>query len=710
MTRNDQPDDDSRAQRLLAPVRTLRRALRKWAALVGSARVVLVLTMLVLASFGLDRMFRMDRAQRIICLVFGCVVLGHMVWKYLLKPLLRSLSNETLALRLERRFPTLRGHVLTALELSRAGDPDGFGASPELVQAAVDEGVFRIAEAPREPVVQWAAAARLGAVAAAVLAVLAGLAVAYPETARLWVQRNILLSNINWPFRTHIHVEGVVDGVLRLPEGGDSVLCVRVSGEVPDQVYFEHKEANLREQMPMSADEGFRRTLRDVSETFLFRIAGGDNTTPWIRVELLPRPWVDEIRLEAIPPAYTRLAPLVFDGSESACDIPVASRVVLTGRASASLKEAWVEFEGERLAGLETDGEAFTLMIEGDSLRSGKYSVLLRDRRDIESGAPTTLAVRLVPDGPPEVKASLDGVGSLILARARVPVAVEARDDFGVQTVVLNWRKTLADGSDAAAGETPVALPPQDREPLRSWRGGAVLDLQDGAPLPIDGHVHLGVSAMDGNNVSGPGMGEAPMIDLRIVGEEELRADLIRREQSLRRQFSERIMEQRQVLEDTRIAMTGGDKAAETCPSLVRAEVTVREALPTIRIAFASLREELLNNRIEDEQGADVVRLRDGVLEPILELEKGLLPMAVARLEDAAASTDPEEKHAFLEQAVAVEQRILDQMKEIRKKMIASESMKEAVDHLRDVLHRQEELNRATETERERAIDDLFDK
>ena len=709
MTEPGTSRNDPRADRLLAPVRRLRGALKKWTAVTGGARVALVLAALVVVSFGLDRIFRMDRSQRLVCLIIGLAVLARVAWKHLAQPLMRLLSDKTLALRLERRFPVLRTHMLTALEFSRAGEAIGAGASPVLADAAVEEGVRRVGKAPKESVVQWSGATRLGVIAAAVLVVLAALAVANPETARLWLLRNVFLADVNWPFRTHLQVEGVVDGVLRIPEGGDSVLRVRVSGEAPDRVYFEHKAANLREQMPMSSDNLYRRTLQDVREEFAFRISGGDNTTSWIRVELLPRPVVAEIRLEAAPPAYTRLAPLVFDGSQDVCEIPAASRVLLTGRASASLKDAWVEHEGERRAALEVDGAAFTLPIEGESLRNGDYNVFLRDTLDVESAGPTTLAVRVVPDAPPEVKATLDGVGRLILARARIPVKAEVSDDYGVGKVALNWKKTLADGSDAGEGSNPVALPSGDGNPPRTWTGRVVLDLQDADPLQAGGHVRLGVAAWDGNDVSGPGTGESTLVDLRIVEEQELKADLIRREQSFRRQFTERIQEQRRLLEDSRVALAGGSEAVGAYPGLVRSEVAVREALPAIRLAFASLREEILNNRIEDEKGTDAVRLNDRIAGPILKLEEELLPLAIARLEDAAASTKPEEKRAFLAQAIALEQKALEDMRAIRSQMVASDGLKQAVDHLRDVLRRQLEINRATETEREKAIEGLFE-
>ena len=93
----------------------------------------------------------------------------------------------------------------------------------------------------------------------------------------------------------------------------------------------------------------------------------------------------------------------------------------------------------------------------------------LRDTDGIKSREPVRLALVAVPDKPPQLAVRLAGIGSAITPKARLPVAGEVSDDYGIARVWFEYAvDTQKPGSERVAPRP--STPPSCRWSMRPWR------------------------------------------------------------------------------------------------------------------------------------------------------------------------------------------------------------------------------------------------
>ena len=102
-------------------------------------------------------------------------------------------------------------------------------------------------------------------------------------------------------------------------------------------------------------------------------------------------------------------------------------------------------------------------------------------------------------------------------------------------------------------------------------------------------------------------------------------------------------------------------------------------------------------------------RLRNNIIKPIGEIAAKLVPAAADRL----AATNKEKKNviprdAALDEAIALQAQIVQRMLAIRKHMVDSEGIQEAVNLLREIIQRQKRLRKDTEKAQKEDLEGLF--
>ena len=287
----------------------LRRRHVSVAVLTGLAMAVVVgLELLALAMF-LDWWMELPWAVRLVSLVAQFGVVGVIMARFVLLPILRQPEEDELALMVEKALPEFRSRLIAAVQLVRPGAVPP-GASTPLVSALVEE-----TEALAEPsdfrrIVPTDRLRKFGVMAVVIpLIALAGFA-AGRETCTVLLKR-VLLSNEPVPRKTRLFV----------PEGnrivgiGDTVrLEAFVQGIVPGQGRVELKYRSRRAQeFPLEQNRdnraNFGRTLESVQDSFEYRFSLGDGVSDRFNITAIPRPTVLIIECEQEYPSYTNLKP-----------------------------------------------------------------------------------------------------------------------------------------------------------------------------------------------------------------------------------------------------------------------------------------------------------------------------------------------------------------------------------------------------------------
>lgn len=703
----------------------LRRRVRTWIVIDGVSRLLAAAVGWVFVSLLVDYLFHMDVPQRVIMLLILLAVLGYIAYRRLLHPLGRRLSADDLAMQVERCYPQLGDGLISALQLSKV-DPKLTGASPELINAAIDHGA-----ALAEPLDFNAALNKklrtrnLNIGGAAVVAfVLAW--VGMSGTMTLWAQRNLLLSPAaEWPQQTRLKVvhDNLVDGVLTLARGDDLMLRVEADGETPKVVYLDHKPTKGRrrtEQMIKVGEREFRYELTNVLEPFRFRVRGGDAVSPWYSVRLVDRPTAEQLQLYVTPPAYTGRSRSLLPAGEGAYYVLEGSTLEVTGTATKQLKRAVLLVGKEQVANFKidpADPRRFSATIPPGELASGSFGIDLLDLDGHWTRRPIRFNVKVKPDAAPSIRAKLVGIGDLITENAVLPFDVRISDDYAIESVRLTY--TVAQ-LEAGESTEPKSIAIQQ---VADQLGAEVVEpfvyrqeLKD-LGVPLNAHVSLTIEATDNDAVGGANTGASAVFSAKVVTEQELRNELLRREQEQRVEF-ERLLKDQQALEvDARAMLAEIGGAKKLTPdqfarlgAIEKKQRLVAGRCEGIARQFEQILLEIVNNRLEEEGGPSQRRLQRRIIEPLLTIAVQDVRAASDAL-DAARKTslEAERRPVLMGQAIENQQAILAQMRMILRNMVKLEGYQEAVNLLREILKSQKDVNQQTIKELEKQIEGIFD-
>ena len=751
---------------LRARLASLRREVRLWHATEGAGRLALALLILCALSLALDWSWRLDRPQRAICLALALAAVAVIAFRRLISPLSRSLSDEALTARVEaaHRGPDgSAGEVLTALELERALSRDPSyarerGLAPDLVRAAIEAGARRAQALDFHSVIDRRAMLRSATGLCIALGLFLGISrlAQEPESGlflRIWFDRNVLLGDAQWPQDTELTIEGLADGVVRVPRGDDWEPVVRARGDVPAEVRIEYRplaSRSLTQQMTQRGERGFHAVFRNVLQPFRFRVSGGDAATPWIEGVLVERPEIDAFELTVTPPAYTGQAPRrvwayqkrtreagasgagrkdaaaaseasdatggeeeVVAGS-SAVDALKGSAIALRGRSSQALASASLKIGKEsRALTLSDEGLGFEATVPADALAAGAYAVELVDRRGLKPRQSTRFTLKLISDRPPTIRARLLGIGSMVVPGARVPMEAQVTDDFQVTQVRL---------AHEVRGESESTPPIKGVLPLPELAAGLpaaslakTVGFELAALKPAVGQfVSWRIEAVDNDALSGPQTGQGPLFFARVVTEQDLRAELLKREQEQRQEFERLLRLQAELIAETQglqptLAAAGelGETLREGLLRMNKRQRLVAVRSRVIAEQFDAIRLEVENNRLEEADGPMHQRVRDRIVKPLDALARRLVPTAADAL-DTLRRSPPAGRAAAAQAALEAQREVERVMRDILKHMVKWEGYQEAVNLALEVLAAQQQVSAETRKAMLRKLEGIF--
>ncbi len=734
-------------------LRKLRSAMSRFVLVDGLSRLLLVVLLVALVDVGLDRVFKMDLAQRGIMLAVMAVIVAAVMFFRLLKPFSRRVGDDALILQVEDQHKELQESMISAAQLSRETDVEARGYSPALVDATIRRGSEMASQVDFGKAINQSAFVRnlLLLLVAAVGIGAIGYGVANTQFWRTWFNRNILLTDDQWPRDTILSIVGVEeDGILVLPRGEDHELLVVVSEEsrvikVDVTIEFDDgSSARTLQKMRRTGNLDDREHVlmfRNVANEFRFRARGGDDVTDWVQVRLVEPPLWSELELNLHLPEYTGIAtqPLPPGGGPHA--VLEGSSLTIRGIPNKPLEVAALKSEDNQWPMMPAEDGACTLSIPAADLSGGKYTFDLADEGGLRSSRPASFALKVKPDREPAVRASLLGISGLIVPRAMVPVRFTAGDEFAITRLEFEYGWRSSESSAASVRQSRrqdiCELQPDLRQELGNTeiKSVAVLDLEP-LEVPVGVSLHLQVTATDNNTLNGPGIGKSREFLLRVVSDEELRADLLRREIEQRKAFELILKSQERLMLDLQAVVDQANASAD-----MNADVTLdqlrdaqrRQKLVgtnSARVAdrFEDFLVEVMNNRLnEEEEEIDEsmsieVRFNERIIQPIRALDQGPVIQAAQLIDQSQRSIDTNANNlnrqrllASLAETRNKQREIVTEMQKILSAMMDSETYQEVVNKLIEIKRSEERVRDMTRQQREDAgnrgvfDDDMFD-
>ncbi|MCD6417017.1 MAG: hypothetical protein J7M08_10055, partial [Planctomycetes bacterium] len=480
----------------------------------------------------------------------------------------------------------------------------------------------------------WRPARRWLLLSLVFISALAALGWRHPQSARLWVRRNVLLGEVEWPRRTSLEMLGFTGDTNVIARGADFAVKVRASGVVPSVARLETRAAKSGRSsvllMERANGDLYATTLEAVSETLSISARAGDGRTGAYRLEVVERPALAGARLTLIPPAYISPGPVELQWDAPDLDVPEGSSLSVQLRATKPLSEAFYRVEGDEKKAMRM-AEPRTATCDFPVLRDMVCAFTFADKYGIESENPVTLSLRAVPDQAPRVALEAPGIGEAVVPAARLPLKIDVRDDHGIRSVTL----------DVEAQSGPEAEPA-----LRSvlWKGNAEAALAlehtlDISRLGLDAGASLIIKATATDNSPGGGnAGSGAPLRLRVLSEGELLRSLLLRQEDLRRDLEQHIDSQGKCLEEVETAL---DSNPEARAPIRRRQLGLADEMKRIAAAYEFLLRQMLNNRII-EPSAFSAHIAD-VAAPLREIAapEGTLLKAASALQSAGGNPTP---------------------------------------------------------------------
>lgn len=476
----------------------LRRTIRTLFLGDGISRWFLVLGLFVAVTFTLDYLLDLPGPVRLVLSCAGLVVFGFVAWRRVFRPLRVPISDEEIALFVERHHPELEDRLISAIQLSRT-DPSGTEHSPELVGALVREAEEYSRNIDFQKVLVYRDVARVATLAGLVVLFFAGLiTVDHRYGPGNWGARltPIYLNRVAggsaaWPKKIRLHVLDFPESRQVIARGEDLVVAVRAEKQragvsAPSfltLVYrFENGDQGEREAERVrdepdrtwgnvleevrhgsffgsktgAAEGGDRYFFRfdNVPSSFSFRVEGGGDRTGDYRVEARIPPAIQEISADYEYPAYLRRA--LQEKREGHVSAPLHTRIRISAETNVPVREASL------LLGLKGGEVPVVVVLEpvenGGTRLSGEfqvtqpyteYSFRLRGENGLENRDPRRYRVQGIEDEPPRFRI-LDPLAESedvtdICAR---PLVLEVTDDHGVASIRMEYRVIGSTGTD----------------------------------------------------------------------------------------------------------------------------------------------------------------------------------------------------------------------------------------------------------------------
>ncbi len=304
---------------LLDAIGQVRRRWRVRVALHGAVAFLAALTAALIASAYALEALRFSPASilgfRIALLLAAAAFAG---W-FLIRPLLRRVTDEQVALYLEEHEPSLEATIITAMESERAGRAADM--SPALLRRLIEGAVERIhgiedgRRVEREPVRRYAVAATIVTAAAIGLFVVGPAYLRHALSALLVISRNVEAAA---PYRIE-----VTPGNATVPKGADQTISATLHGfDASDATVYVRKSAGEAfDRVPMvRAENGaYDGMLFDLAHGIDYYVEAAGVRSPSFTLKVVELPYVKQLNLEYRFPAYTGLAPrTIEDGGDVA--------------------------------------------------------------------------------------------------------------------------------------------------------------------------------------------------------------------------------------------------------------------------------------------------------------------------------------------------------------------------------------------------------
>jgi hypothetical protein len=645
-------------------------------------------------------------------------------------PLLRPLGLVALAGAIGRKAGggengDLAGRVASVLELPRLLDTPS-GPSAAMIERAVRRRHEALARVDFGAALDHARLRKMLLLLFAAIAVPATLIAVFPDMASLWSRRLFLASHEPWPQNTYLQVADDRDGRIQVPRGEPYVLraSAREGSFAPQRIMLTirgNDKTNVL--MKQFGENDFRHDFAVVEQPLELDLEGGDADYGPVLLDPVDRPRIVGLQLQAQHPRQAVSERHDFNGGDADLSFLVKTRLALNIAANVPLRELRLKSQSahpkpDDLRRIDATNYRVEWVQEGPA----KFDLELIAEDSGLVSLPVPVSIGLKVDQPPRVTMAFSGVRQRITPQAKIPLAIDARDDYGLAALGLIIRDETPDPMDPAKlvartapqrifpasdvgakpdpSSKPSALPKPDSLPLQ-LQLKRMVDVAAERLAP-GSYISVTAEATD-DCYTGPQTNHSRTIVFGIVSPEELFREILLRQQAERIKFRKQTEEAEKIRDSIRSAAD----AKQLADIARRHRALQLETLRITTVLNESFTEIKLNGLGSPESHALMER---NALVPLKGLAEELIGPQTAALDEispaAGATPDLDKIHAVLDR----QEKIVGRMKQILLQMAQWDSFVDVLNQLDQIIKLETGVKDGSQKIQKKETEGLFDK
>ena len=607
-------------------------------------------------QFASDRLWDTPQWLRFFFALCGWAGFVLFAWRYGSRWIWGRRSIRALAVIVQKRYRRLGDRLLGIVELA---DPTARPSSysPELCHAAIAQVAgeassfdFQQAAGDRQPRRCLLAFLSLGIV-------VAGVAVVTPEAS--W---NALLrwfypiSNIQR--YTFVSIAALPDHLV-VAQGEPFDLAIALS---PDSYWRpaaarSHFEGQPAAEAPIRDGIGTFHFPGQTQERLLWLSIG--DVTHSVRIQPTVRPDMRGVSVRVILPAYLQYSPQVQRIDSGSLDFLPGTSAVFTGEAVRNLSSATLE--GDKPAPLAINGPRFStapliLELERD------LTFAWRDALGLAGPAPMTIHATPREDEPPEIELRGLEAAIAVLPEETVPIDLDSTDDYGVRRLTLAWQTAAPSLTEPPGPLHEIKL--ADGHPQAKTLAGhydlcpALLQVQPDTTMLVRG---LAIDYYPNRQPS-----SSPIYRIHVLSREAHARLTHDQFEKLMEQLDELARRQQAILQSGKGVRSQTPRqlaAEESARKLSEQSRDQEETASELKHLAAQVADTLKEAMRNPQTSQDTLKAWARHIEEMNQLAAIAMPAAAQALD--SAKSDPSQRAQKLDQALAQEQAILDQMRQM---------------------------------------------
>lgn len=717
---------------LVARLAQARRRVRLWLFVEGLAIVAAEAVLLAMFTFWADHTFRLGVGVRIGMLCCACVALAVECVRRIAIPMLRPLGLLALAGAIGRRSAgqssgnaaaDLAGTVASVLELPRLLDRPT-GTSSAMVVRAVRRRHEALAGIDFRAALDRVRLRKMLLLLALAILMPVGLAHHFPQMASLWARRLFLASREPWPQNTYLRIADERDGRIQVPRGEPYVLraSARTGSAAPQRIFLTIRAADKTTVlMKQFGENDFRHDFAVVDRPLQLEFEGGDDDYGPVLLDPVDRPKIVGLELRAQHPRQPVAERHDFNGGDADLSFLVKTRLSLRIAANVPLRAVRLKSQSpfpRRQDLHRIDATNFTV----DWIQAGpaKFTLELVAADSGLVSLPAPVSIGLKVDQPPRITMSYSGVRQRVTPQATIPLAIDARDDYGLSAVGLTVKDETPDPADpaklsshsapkalfpAAAGPQPKSPAPKsavatDELPLQ-LQLKQLLNVADEKLAP-GSFLSITAEATD-NCYTGAQTSRSRTVVFGIVSPEELFREILLRQQAERIKFRKQA-EEAQKLRDLMQTAADAKQLAEIARRHRALQLETLRITTVLNEAFTEIK---LNGLGSPESHA---LMEHNVLVPLKGLADELIAPQTGALDSIApppgAALDVEKLRPLLER----QDKIVERIQQILQQMAQWDSFIDVLNQLEHIIKLETGVQDDSQRLQKKQTEGLFDK